>query len=112
MLFFSGEVSVLAQSYAGLFQKEDDEDEEKGEESGSGGEDGGDNKDDGFVKRYWRSWGWISQVDRVAELRRLTWEQVFAMNVVEFLNMLCYMKDKSEMDKIQMREWKRINHIK
>ena len=54
----------------------------------------------------------MSQVDRVAELRRLTWEQVFAMNVVEFLNMLCYMKDKSEMDKIQMREWKRINHIK
>lgn len=48
----------------------------------------------------------------MAELRRLTWEQVFSMNVVEFLNMLCYMKDKSEMDKIQMREWKRINHIK
>ena len=48
------------------------------------------------------SWGWIYQVDIVSETVRASWEVVLNMNIIEFLNILCYIKDKKEEEKRQM----------
>lgn len=36
-----------------------------------------------------------------------SWDDVFAMNVVEFLNVICYLNDKAEEDKRRMDQWKK-----
>lgn len=38
---------------------------------------------------------------------RKSWDDVFTMNVIEFLNVICYIKDKNEKEKADMERWKR-----
>ena len=50
-------------------------------------------------------------IDRVSEVQRISWSEVQKMNVYEFLNTLCYSRDKAEDDKRRMEQWKRNSHI-
>lgn len=52
-------------------------------------------------------WRWIALIDRVSETVRDSWEKVFAMNIYEFFNILCYSIDKSNEEKRQLENWKR-----
>lgn len=36
-----------------------------------------------------------------------SWDEIWKMNVVEFLNTICYIKDKVEYDKELMEQWRR-----
>jgi hypothetical protein len=36
----------------------------------------------------------------------VSWDVIFEKNVVEFLNVLCYTRDKAELEKQQMKEFK------
>lgn len=40
---------------------------------------------------------------------RIPWSQVFAMPALEFLNMICYRKDKAEEERRQIEQWKKQN---
>lgn len=71
-----------------------------GEDEG-GGEDGQDSG--GFGRR----WGWVSCVDAVSETCRCPWSEVWAIGAVEFLNLLCYRRDRAERDRRALEEWKR-----
>ena len=51
----------------------------------------------GFTEK----WGWVAQVDAVAELTRDTWDRVYAKPVMEFLTLVCYGIDKG--NEIQRR---------
>lgn len=45
----------------------------------------------------------------VVEVTHERWSDVWKMNVVEFLNLLCYLKDRSEHQKELIEKWKKEN---
>lgn len=84
------------------------DDEEEGEENegrGDEGEDDGSGEENTFAKEFAKKWGWISSVDAVAKTVNTNWDVVFEKNVVEFLNILSYSRDKAELEKQQMKEF-------
>lgn len=100
-------IQKLNGSYPNLFNKRDEEDVEEGEglegeislkEDVSSNEEYG-----GFASK----WNWISWVDRISEVTRLNWYQVYDMQINEFLNIMCYIIDKTAEEKRQIEEWKR-----
>ena len=40
---------------------------------------------------------------------RLSWDDVYRMPAVEFLNVVCYRRDKAEEERMQMEKWKKRN---
>ena len=40
---------------------------------------------------------------------RVSWDHVFSMPAIEFLNVICYMKDKADDRKVQIEKWKKEN---
>jgi hypothetical protein len=36
-----------------------------------------------------------------------SWDEVWRMDVVEFLNIMCYIRDKAEKEKEDIERWKR-----
>mgnify|MGYP003289428349 CR=1 FL=1 len=46
-------------------------------------------------------------IDRVSEITRYNWGEVLKMNIFEFLNILCYGRDKNEEQKRQIENFKR-----
>ena len=84
---------------------DDKEKDMEGEGRDGENEDEGSEEDGSFAKRFGDRWGWISSVDSVAETIRESWDVVFNKNIVEFLNILSYTKDKAELEKQQAREF-------
>lgn len=84
------------------------DDEEKDEEDeGRDGEtenDGG-NTENTFIKEFSKKWGWFSFIDTVASTINTDWDTVFNKNVVEFLNILSYSRDKTELEKQQIKQF-------
>lgn len=81
--------------YPALFGAEDDaapEDDEGGEDVQEGPA--------GFAQK----WGWVAQVDAVAELTRDTWDHIYARPVLEFLTLVCYRVDKQNEIQRQYKE--------
>lgn len=56
---------------------------------------------------FHRKWGWVAHVDSVSEATHETWDKVWQMNVVEFLNIICYLKDKAEYKNKEIDKWRR-----
>ena len=52
-------------------------------------------------------WGWIGWVDAVSETCHCPWDDVWKMTAVEFLNIVCYARDRQEMHKREIERWKR-----
>lgn len=40
---------------------------------------------------------------------RISWDDVFTMPALEFLNMICYRRDKAEEERRQIEQWKKRN---
>ena len=51
-------------------------------------------------------WGWIACVDAVSETCRCSWDNVWEMTALEFLNILSYRKDKMDKEKTEIEKWK------
>ena len=73
----------------------ENEDEDSGPDSGGSG----------FADK----WGWISHVDGVSETMRVSWDDVFRMPAIEFLNVVCYRKDKADEERRRIEQWKKRN---
>ena len=91
--------------YSNLFGFEDEMDDVEGKESTDEDEDEGSDSEDNYIKTFNRKWGWISFAIQVKEVKSITLDQVYEVNVVEFLNLLCYIKDKADFDRRQQKEY-------
>lgn len=40
---------------------------------------------------------------------RVSWDEVFRLPALQFLNMICYRKDKAEEEKRKIEQWKKHN---
>lgn len=49
----------------------------------------------------------MAQVDAISELTRQPWDSVWNMDVIEFLNLICYREDKLNEQKKQIEKWRR-----
>lgn len=45
-------------------------------------------------------------MDAVSETLRCSWDDVWRMTAIEFLNILCYRRDKDEREKKEIEKWK------
>ena len=113
MLFFSEERNRLTTAYSNLFGV-DDEDLEEEEEAVEGtGEDAkGSGDTDVDVTSFSYKWGWVHSIDKVSETMRISWDDAFKLNIIEFLNVLCYIKDKNTEERKQLDEYKQKNKLK
>lgn len=102
LAFFFQRLAAVNSQYPVLFGTDGPEDKEQGTEEGTGGEDPGPS---GFAKR----WGWYAHVDGISETMRISWDDVFKMPVLQFLNMICYRNDKAEEQKREIERWKKNN---
>ena len=64
---------------------------------------------DSGISEFNEKWGWVANVDAVANTMRLSWDDVYRMPAVEFLNVVCYRRDKAEEERMQMEKWKKRN---
>ena len=95
-------MAEINQGFTNLLQGGSNEDSGQGEAN----EDlEGDSEAGGFSDR----WGWISCVDCVSETCRCSWDEVWKMSALEFLNILAYRRDKAEKEKAELEQWKRRN---
>jgi hypothetical protein len=53
---------------------------------------------------HFEHWGWIVSIDNVSKHFHWDWDKVTEMNVVYFLNVIGYLKDKSEFEAEQIKK--------
>ena len=112
MLFFSQETTKIHKAYSNLFGIDDEDLEAQDEDRRRETDDERSTRENEDTTGFSYKWGWIFNVDRVSETMRISWNEAFKMNIVEFLNILCYIKDKGEWEKKQMEEYKRLHNLK
>jgi hypothetical protein len=76
----------------------DEEDDEEGDESGDEGQDTERSGTDGIIREFTEQFGWIHSAVKVRETTGYTIDQVFDLNVVEFLNWLIYIRSWSNVE--------------
>ena len=99
--FFFAIISSLVKEYSNLFNQETEEGDEEGEGYGEKDDDGESNTEFGT------KWGFINMVDTVSNTVQESWDKVFEMKIREFLNILCYSRDKAEYERKKIEEYKR-----
>ena len=52
---------------------------------------------------------WLQCIDIVSETLRISWHEVYRISVIEFLNMLAYVKEKNRKEKEVLEKWRRNN---
>ena len=102
MLFFYAAIAKFNKGYAFLFGTQDKEGNEEGEGQDTEGEDydgfGANTASEAFIKR----WSWVHMVNQVSDLTKETWDMVYQMPVVAFLNICAYNRDKTAVEKEQL----------
>ena len=102
MLFFYTAIAKFNKSYALLFGTQDKKGDEEGEEQDEEGEDNGgigaNSASEAFIKR----WSWVHMVNQVSDITKETWDSVYQMPIVVFLNICSYNKDKNAVEKEQL----------
>ena len=79
--FFFEQLEQFNSGYVGLFGKADEEVEEDAKER---------------VEGFEKFWGWFVVLDRLSNSDRTKYDFFLNMNVVEFLNCISFLKDKTE----------------
>lgn len=109
MRFFSEAVSGLHKAYPTLLGRETEEGNEEGEKSGTENETEGSYDENEGVQGFHQKWNWVYWIDRVSETQRISWDDAFRKNVVEFLNTIAYIKDKADWEKSEYEKLTRRN---
>ena len=55
------------------------------------------------------SYRWFCCIDAVSDTLRLSWHEVYGIPIIEFLNVLGYLKEKAAHEKAALEAWKRKN---
>ena len=102
--FFCKLVNEFNENYPDFIHKDSEEADSEGEESGGEGEAEGDT---GKISESEKTFRWLSHIDSVSETLRVSWDDVFSMNVYEFFNILSYVKEKNRRRTEEMKKWSR-----
>lgn len=89
-----------------IFVVENEEDSEEGEESDSESEDDGSGEANGGIEGFAKRWVWIDWCVRVREIYGCRLDEVFDFNIIEFFNLMCYIKEKNELEAAEIKKIK------
>ena len=82
---------------------DDEEDEKKDKEQGSEDEDEGSDFGNSQIEKFSKKWLWIDWAVRVREIYGCPLNHVYEIGIIEFLNYICYLKDKNELELSQLK---------
>ena len=99
--FFYVLLQRINEGYVNLFPAGGEENQGQGEEDENGEADNA--ADDDFAVK----WGWIANIDAVSETCRCSWDEVWQMTALEFLNIISYRKDKAAREKEELEKWRK-----
>lgn len=51
-------------------------------------------------------WGWMHQIDQVSERMHIDWGRTTRLPVIEFLNVICYIRDLAAKQEADMNKSK------
>ena len=54
-------------------------------------------------------YSWMGTVDVVSETLRISWHEVYRLPVIEFLNILAYVKERNRKEKEALKRWQQSN---
>lgn len=91
--------------FANLFNLEDEEDDEENKEQEGEGDDKESDEGDDYITQYYQKWGWLNYAVTVKEIKGCTLDEVYEINVVEFLNLISYSKDTNAFEKKRNDEY-------
>ena len=77
-------ISAIDRNYSTLY----------GKESSATDEDSDERKREGR-ETFGERWGWFTAIEAVAEVKKINFDEVTELKVMEFLNFLCYIKEKN-----------------
>lgn len=83
-------------------QASDQEDEESGDDEEDGGSVEGDTEEAGGFNAF----NWLLLINRVSERTKLTWEQIWDLNIYTFFNYLQFDVEYRKMEEREMQKWK------
>jgi hypothetical protein len=92
--FFLSIIRGIDKRFGALFDKGTDESDDNGQDSGGS---------NSFAANY----GWIYSTEQVAELERITLDQAYDMNILQYLSDLVYIKEKQKNERKMMEEIRR-----
>jgi hypothetical protein len=87
-----------------IFVVEDEEDSEEGEERGSEDEDDGSGEANGGIEGFAKRWLWIDWCVRVREIYGCKLNEVFDLKIIEFFNLMCYIKEKQDIEAAEIKK--------
>lgn len=105
-VFFSSLIKQLNDRFPNLFQKDPEKTVQEGEESGKEERNNGSDGEDS-ASSFSSKWEWISWISQVSKELGVSWFEVYKTNVMVFLNVICFLIDKSNEEKRQLEQWKR-----
>lgn len=105
-VFFSKIITELNEGYPQLFQKDSQEGVQKGEGSTEETRTDGSNGEDS-PNSFGAKWEWISWVSSVSKELGISWFETYKVKAMVFLNVICFLIDKSNEEKRQIEQWKR-----
>lgn len=91
--------------YPNLFGFEDEDGNVEGEESTDEEDVEGSDSEDNYITQFNKRWGFFSWAIQVKEVKSITLDEVYDINIIEFLNIMCYIKDKAELDRKQQEDY-------
>ena len=93
---------------AETFGIEDSKDGGEGTESKDKGEP---EDSEGEIDERNRRYNWLRQVDDVSHTVRITWDEVWSMCVIEFFNIVDYIKERERRKADDIKQWQmRLKH--
>lgn len=105
-VFFSSAVRDLNNRFPNLFPKDPEEGVQKGEESSE--ESRANRADDSDSENsFGRKWEWVNWISLVSKELGISWFEVYKIQAMVFLNVICFLIDKSNEEKRQIEQWKR-----
>lgn len=105
-VFFSSLVRDLNERFPNLFQKDSQEGIQEGAESSE--ESRTDRTDDSDTENsFGNKWQWINWISLVSKELGVSWFEVYKIQAMVFLNVICFLIDKSNEEKRQIEQWKR-----
>lgn len=106
-MFFCKLIASINAEYPTLFGKGDEEETKENQGQTGKEETSEELNTDETINPFTQKWSWIIWIDKVSEVTRFNWHQIYDMQIKEFLNIICYVIDKANEENRQIEEWKR-----
>lgn len=102
MLFFCQSLREFVKKRTDVLNIDDDEDSDEDEESENKKRPGEDRE---AINQAERRYNWLRQIDEVAHTKNVTWDDVWSMGVIEFFNIISYIKEKNRREQEEIKQW-------